>query len=650
MDTHSGGTPLRRRMPVGADVLPDGGVHFRVWAPRCTKVEVILATGRSRALEPEEHGYFAGLVKQARAGTRYHFRLEGHDHLYPDPVSRFQPRGPHGPSQVIDPDAFAWTDAAWPGVPRTGQVLYEMHIGTFTPEGTWEAATRELAELARLGITVLEVMPVADFPGKFGWGYDGVNLFAPTRLYGRPESFRQFVNTAHRVGLGVILDVVYNHLGPDGNYLKAFADAYFSRTYQTEWGEAINYDGDQSAPVREYILSNAAYWIREFHLDGLRLDATQNIYDASHPHILAEIGKRVRAAAKGRDTLLIAENEPQHVHLVQPCERGGYGLDGLWNDDFHHSAMVALTGRTEAYYSDYLGKPQEFISAMKYGYLYQGQWYRWQQQRRGTTDFTLPPTAYVNFLQNHDQIANSGRGERCHRVTHPRLYCAMTALLLLAPGIPMLFQGQEFLASTPFLYFADFAGDLKQLVRAGRKQSLAQFRGLALPETQAVLADPGDPSTFQRCKLVWRERECHAEAYQMHKDLLAMRRTDRAFVLQQRGSIDGAVLHEHTFALRFFGPCTDEDRLLVVNLGTDLTLNPAPEPLLAPPTGKGWAIRWSSEDPRYGGLGTPPLETTEGWIVPGASAVVLQPGTAPEVAPVSLVHPSVEAAQRQREA
>jgi maltooligosyltrehalose trehalohydrolase len=312
--------------------------------------------------------------------------------------------------------------------------------------------------------------------------------------------------------------------------------------------------------------------------------------------------------------------------------------------------MVALTGRTEAYYSDYLGKPQEFISAMKYGYLYQGQWYRWQQQRRGTTDFTLPPTAYVNFLQNHDQIANSGRGERCHRVTHPRLYCAMTALLLLAPGIPMLFQGQEFLASTPFLYFADFAGDLKQLVRAGRKQSLAQFRGLALPETQAVLADPGDPSTFQRCKLVWRERECHAEAYQMHKDLLAMRRTDRAFVLQQRGSIDGAVLHEHTFALRFFGPCTDEDRLLVVNLGTDLTLNPAPEPLLAPPTGKGWAIRWSSEDPRYGGLGTPPLETTEGWIVPGASAVVLQPGTAPEVAPVSLVHPSVEAAQRQREA
>lgn len=639
-----------RCMPVGAEVLPAGGVHFRVWAPRRKKVAIAIANRRKVvALEAEEDGYFSGIVEKARAGTRYSFCFDNEEKLYPDPASRFQPEGPHGPSQVIDPHNFPWTDTEWRGVHIKGQVLYEMHIGTFTPEGTWEAAANELEELAHLGITVIEVMPVADFPGKFGWGYDGVNFFAPTRLYGTPDAFRQFVNTAHNVGIGVILDVVYNHFGPDGNYLKAFAEDYFSRKYQTEWGEAINYDGDNCAAVREYILSNAAYWITEFHLDGLRLDATQSIYDDSTPHILEEIGKRVRTAAAGRDTILIAENEPQHVRMVQSCERGGYGLDGLWNDDFHHSAMVALTGRNEAYYTDYLGKPQEFISAIKYGYLYQGQWYRWQQKRRGTPDFSLPPTAYINFLQNHDQIANSGRGDRCHRMTHPRLYCAMTALLLLAPGVPMLFQGQEFIASTPFLYFADFAGELKQLVSEGRRQSLAQFRGLALPETQAVLAEPGDPDTFTRCKLDFRERERHAEVYQLHKDLLRMRREDRAFGIQRRGSVDGAVLHEHTFVVRFFGESSDDDRLLVMNLGMDLLLNPAPEPLLAPPNGKGWEIRWSSEDPRYGGMGTTALETNAGWMIQGQAAVVLKPAHDREVAHMSLVHPAVEEAQQKRE-
>ena len=385
---------------------------------------------------------------------------------------------------------------------------------------TWAAASRELPELARLGITVVEVMPVADFPGQFGWGYDGVSLFAPTRLYGTPDDFRHFVNTAHAVGIGVILDVVYNHLGPDGNYLKAFAEEYFSTQYTTEWGEALNYDGEQCGPVREYIVSNADYWIDEFHLDGLRLDATQNIYDTSEPHILAQIGCCVRAAARGRATIIVAENEPQHVNLVQAVERGGYGLDGLWNDDLHHSLMVALTGRNEAYYTDYRGKPQEFISAIKYGYLYQGQWYRWQQQRRGTADLTLAPTVYVNFMQNHDQIANSGRGERSHTLAHPGLYRALTALLLLAPGTPLLLQGQEFNASAPFLYFADFKGALRREVSEGRKQSLAQFRGLALPETQAVLAEPGDPDTFNCCKLDFSERESHADIYQMHADLL----------------------------------------------------------------------------------------------------------------------------------
>jgi maltooligosyltrehalose trehalohydrolase len=594
-------------------------------------------------LEAEGAGYFSGLIETAGAGALYRFELDDGEKLYPDPASRFQPEGPHGPSQVIDPRAFNWTDGEWRGVEIMGQVIYEMHIGTFTPEGTWAAAMRELDELADMGISVIEVMPVADFSGRFGWGYDGVNLFAPSRLYGEPDHFKAFVDRAHALGIGVILDVVYNHLGPDGNYLKEFAEDYFSKHHKTEWGEAINFDGENSGPVRDYFLANVAYWIEEFHLDGLRLDATHSIYDESPDHIIAAVTRRVREAAAGRSTIVVGENERQHIRLIQAPERGGYGLDALWNDDFHHSAMVALTGRNEAYYTDYLGRPQEFISAIKYGFLYQGQWYRWQQQRRGTQDLTLPPTAYVNFIQNHDQVANSGRGERCHLLTSPGRYRAMTALFLLAPGVPMLFQGQEFASSSPFFYFADFEGDLKKLVREGRNQSLAQFRSLATAETQSVLVDPGDPETFNASKLDFGERDLHAGVYQMHRDLLRLRREEAAFRVQRRGGVDGAVLNHEAFVLRFFGEGSnpEDERLMFVNFGTDLILNPSPEPLLAPPSDRQWEVLWSSENPRYGGLGTPPLETSENWMIPGHAAVVMKPGEKAGIPEVSLIHPSV---------
>ncbi len=362
--------------------MGSGGVHFRVWAPRARCVEVALENGSAVALEPEAEGYHGGLVEAAGRGTRYRLRL-GSGRGFPDPASRFQPDGPHGPSCVIDPSTFCWSDGEWNGVRLEGQVLYEMHVGTFTPEGTWAAAARELPELARIGITVIELMPVADFPGRFGWGYDGVDLFAPTRLYGEPDDFRRFVDLAHGLGLGVILDVVYNHLGPDGNYLKEFSEHYFTDRYSNEWGEAVNFDGEGSGPVRDFVLDNAAYWIEEYHLDGLRLDATQQIYDASPEHILTALARRVRSAAGGRATLLVAENEPQDVRLVRPVEDGGYGLDALWNDDFHHAAVVALTGLNAAYYSDYHGAPQEFISVMKWGFLYQGQRYRWDSEGGG---------------------------------------------------------------------------------------------------------------------------------------------------------------------------------------------------------------------------------------------------------------------------
>ena len=617
-----------RRLAVGAEIQGPGA-HFRVWAPRARRVEVVLEDdGRSFALRPEPQGYHGGAVHAAVTGTCYRFRLDG-GRLLPDPASRFQPDGPHGPSRVVDPSTFSWTDDAWPGIRLAGQVIYEMHVGTFTREGTWQAAARELQELARTGITVVELMPVADFPGRFGWGYDGVDLFAPTRLDGEPDDFRRFVDQAHAQGLGVILDVVYNHLGPDGNYLKEYSEDYFTSRYANEWGEAINFDGERAAPVREFVLANAAYWIEEYHLDGLRLDATQQVHDASPDHILAAVGRRVRAAAAGRATLLVAENEPQDVRLVRPLEAGGYGLDALWNDDFHHAAVVALTGLTAAYYSDYRGTPQEFVSAMKWGFLYQGQRYRWQRKRRGTPTFGVPPATFVTFIQNHDQIANSARGHRRHLLTSPGRYKAMTALMLLGPGTPMLFQGQEFGASAPFLYFADHKPELARLVRRGRAHFLRQFPALATSQMQAQLPDPAHPATFERSKLDLSERERHGETYALHRDLLALRREDPVFAGQRPGGIDGAVLGDEAFVLRYFD-VAQGDRLLLVNLGRELTVDPAPEPLLAPPAGAHWEVRWSSEDPRYGGFGTPPIEGAESWHLPGESAIVMRP--APETA------------------
>jgi len=398
---------VSRRLPVGAETLGGSGVHLRVWAADHQRVAVVVhgpnGEPRETAMTASGGGYFEALLEDAAAGTRYWFRLGGEERLVPDLASRFQPEGPRGPSQVVDPAAFRWTDAAWRGVAIEGQIIYEMHVGTFTPEGTWCAASRQLAELSDCGVTVLEIMPVAEFPGRCGWGYDGVCPFAPTRLYGEPDSFRRFVDEAHRVGLAVILDVVYNHVGPDGAFFDSYAKAFFSTRYENEWGNPINFDGDGCGPVREYFVSNAIHWIDEYHLDGLRFDATQTIHDSSREHVLAEIARRTRAAAAPRSIILVAENETQTCRLVLDATQGGYGLDALWNDDYHHSALVALTGRREAYYTDYLGLPQEFVAAAKYGYLYQGQRYVWQKKNRGTSSWGVKPAAFVNYLENHDR-------------------------------------------------------------------------------------------------------------------------------------------------------------------------------------------------------------------------------------------------------
>ena len=624
-----------RRLPIGAEVSPGGGVSFRVWAPKRRAVSVLIQEGPkwdAKAkptvveLKAEPGGYFSGVAPGARAGALYRYRLDdGPD--YPDPASRFQPDGPHGPSQVVDPGRFAWTDAGWKGLELKGQVLYEMHIGTLTGEGTWQAAARELPALKELGITCVEVMPVAEFPGRFGWGYDGVDLYAPYHVYGEPDDFRRFVDEAHRIGLGVILDVVYNHLGPDGAFHKEFAEEYYHTTRdKTDWGASLNFDGEGSAAVREYFACNAGYWIDEFHLDGLRLDATQAILDDSPDHFLAELTRHARGKAAGRSILLIAEDESQEAVRVRKPEQGGYGLDAQWNDDYHHAAVVALTGRSEAYYSDFQGTPQELISATKWGFLFQGQYFGWNSKMRGDAAFDVPSPCFVTYLENHDQVSNSARGDRLRTLTSPAHYKAMTAAWLLAPGTPMFFQGQEFGATNPFLYFADHVDELAGLVQKGRMEFLGQFRSIAHPDLQEHLPDPGAVSTFEASKLSPAERSRHPEILALHRDLLALRREDPHFNSQRGDLIHGAVIGPEAFILRYFSPTGGPDcRVVVVNLGRDLFPNPTAEPLMAPPRGSRWEVVWYSEHPRYGGCGAPPFESGTHWRIPGRTAIVLRP-------------------------
>jgi maltooligosyltrehalose trehalohydrolase len=593
----------RRQRPIGAEIGGEG-TSFRVWAPGHREVSVVI-DGVDYVLHAEDDGYFHGVVSGASTGTRYRFRIDGADDTFPDPASRFQPDGPHGDSEVVDPNVYRWSDGNWRGVDKRNLAIYEMHIGTFTREGNWRAAIEQLAALRDTGINLLEIMPVHEFPGRFGWGYDGVDLWAPTRLYGRPDDFRAFVDAAHSHGLGVILDVVYNHLGPDGCYLTKFTPDYFTKKYVNDWGEAINFDGPNAAGVREFFAENAAYWIDEFHLDGLRLDATQSVQDASHENVITLIVRRAREAAKEKEIFIVGENEPQEVKLIDD-----YGLDALWNDDWHHAAMVAATGKREAYYTDYRGTPQEFVSMAQSGFLYQGQYYSWQKDRRGTPSAHLPPESLVCFLQNHDQVANSARGERLQFTTSPGRYRALTALLLLGPNTPMLFQGQEFGSSAPFLFFADHEPELAAKVAKGRRESLEQF-----PSLKALHGDlpaPDDVATFERCKLDHRERDAHPEVVALHRDLLRLR-------MEMIGRVRGAVIGAEVLALRY------EQRLLIVNLGVEIRMDIVPEPLLAPPLDRRWELRWSSDSLDYGGPGIIPIETKGTWIVPAHAAIVMNP-------------------------
>jgi len=421
--------------------------------------------------------------------------------------------------------------------------------------------------------------------------------------------------------MGVILDVVYNHFGPAGNYHPEYSDTYFSDKYENEWGDPLNFDGPGSQGVRELIAENAAYWVREFHFDGLRLDATQQIFDASKEHIIVELTRLARKAAQGRDIIVIAENEPQHAQIIRPLDKGGCGLDGIWNEDLHHATHVALTGRAEAYYSDYTGSAEELVACVKHGVLYQGQRSSWQKKPRGSPSWGIKRSQHVSMLENHDQVANSGFGKRLSEIADPALLRAITALVLLTPGTPMLFQGQEFGSTTPFLYFADHQGELGANVARGRCDFLAQFPSVSL----VSLNDPREEATFRKCVLDWSERDTNERALNLHRDLLALRRTDAVLKACDEIPLDAAVFHSNIILVRYFGPPEAGDLLLAVNIGTDCTPHAVPQPLLAPPDGHSWTAMWSSENPDYGGEGQCETLSENGrWRFSGRSAVLFR--------------------------
>ena len=472
--------------------------------------------------------YFGGLVAGVSAGARYRYRING-GHAYPDPASRYQPEGVHGPSAVVDPAQFAWTDGGWRGISRNELVLYELHVGTFTPEGIFEAATARLPYIATLGVTAVELMPVADFPGVRNWGYDGVDLFAPARCYGTPDDLRRLVDTAHHLGLAVFLDVVYNHLGPEGNYLPTYSRHYLSDTHQNPWGQGLNFDGPKSSMVRQFMIENALHWVHEYHVDGLRLDATHAIVDDDPRHFVAQLTARVKEAA-GRPVYLIAEDHRNLSHMIRPEGEGGWGLDGVWADDFHHKVRVALAGDNEGYYRDYTGSMPNLARTLNRGWHFTGQFSEYLQENRGTDPTGIPPRRFVFCIQNHDQIGNRAWGERLHHQIDLPAYRAASVLLLCAPATPLLFMGQEWAATTPFLYFTDHPEELGRLVTSGRRNEFRHFAAFSDPIARDRIPDPQAEATFASSRLDWTEaeQEPHAAIRRLYQRLLALRRSEPA--------------------------------------------------------------------------------------------------------------------------
>ncbi|MBU1517708.1 MAG: malto-oligosyltrehalose trehalohydrolase [Planctomycetes bacterium] len=508
---------------LGATKLGLGLYSFRVWAPFCSKVELKLFVSGGEtliAMEKDGEGYFHAEVSNISSGTRYLYVLDGKKES-PDPASRFQPEGVHGPSCVVDHDDYKWKDGKWKGIALQNLIFYESHIGTFTPEGTFEAAIKKLPYLKKLGITCLEIMPVAQFPGKRNWGYDGVGIYAVQNSYGGPEAFKRLIDACHRAGIAVCLDVVYNHLGPEGNYLNDFGP-YFTKKYHTPWGDAINYDDRESGHVRRFVIENALRWVLAYHIDVLRLDAVHGIYDFSAKHILQELNDAVQNLAQklGRSVHVIAESDLNDSRLIRPKKQGGYGLSGQWNDDFHHSVHAYLTGERQGYYEDF-GRLDDILKAIKEGFVYDGKYSPFRKRCHGNSVKDMAPQKLVICIQNHDQVGNRAFGERLSTLVDFNKQKLAAALLILSPNSPLLFMGQEYGEGAPFQYFVDHGdADLIRAVQEGRKKEFAAFGWKDIP-------DPESEKTFLDSKLNWNalRNDNHHHLWRLYKDVISLRRS-----------------------------------------------------------------------------------------------------------------------------
>ncbi|TDK35711.1 malto-oligosyltrehalose trehalohydrolase [Rhizobium deserti] len=516
--------------------LSNAGVTFRLWAPKHERVSLKIEGSELRDMQAVDEGWHQCEVAGAGAGTLYSFVVP--DGLeVPDPGSRFQPQDVHGPSEVIDPAAYHWETESWQGRPWEEIVLYELHLGSFTEKGGFRAAIERLDHLKALGVTGIQIMPISDFPGGYNWGYDGVLPYAPDSSYGRPEDLMALVDAAHARGICVFLDVVYNHFGPDGNYMPNYAPL-FTEHHKTPWGNGINYDGEGSKPVREFAIQNAIYWITEFQLDGLRLDAVHAIKDDSEEHLLHELARRVREVAGSRHVHLVVENEDNNSDLLMRNEAGKASLfTAQWNDDVHHVLHIAATEETFGYYADYADDAGKVGRALAEGFVFQGEHMPYRGEERGKPSADLPPTAFISFIQNHDQIGNRALGDRMITYRPVEAIKAVTALYLLAPQIPMLFMGEEWGATEPFPYFCDFNEDLNEKVRKGRREELSRLPGFDADD----LLDPTARSTFESAKLDWSKlnNAACAEVLDFYKTLLDIRHRDIVPLLKGVGGKSG---------------------------------------------------------------------------------------------------------------
>lgn len=585
---------------LGATPLGDGRCRFLVYAPKAEKVEVRLLSPRERtvALERDERGCHHGVAEDVPPGTLYLYRLDGEKER-PDPASRFQPRGVHGPSRVVDRDAFPWEDGEWTGLPLESYILYEIHVGTFTPEGTFDAVIPRLDDLRELGVTAIELMPVAQFPGSRNWGYDGVYPFAVQDSYGGPEGLKKLVNACHRREMAVVLDVVYNHLGPEGNYLEDFGP-YFTDRYRTPWGEALNFDGPGSDEVRRYFLENALCWLTEFRMDALRLDAIHGIMDFSAYPFLSELANAVRGLAERteRKVYLIPESDLNDARVITPKEEGGLGLSAQWNDDFHHALHVLLTGEKDGYYGDF-GSVDHLARAYAEGFVYAGRYSSYRNRRHGNSSRHAAARQLVVFSQNHDQVGNRMRAERLSVLVSFEALKLAAGVVLLSPFLPLLFMGEEYGETAPFLYFISHAdGNLIEAVRKGRKEEFTAFRW------EGEIPDPQDEATFLKSRIDYglREGGHHRTLMEFYRELLLLRKDHP--VLSRLSKEDIEVTARETEKVLFVRRWRGSGQTATVfHFGSD------PVSLSLPfPPGR-WERLVDSSDGRWGGPGSPAQES-----------------------------------------